>query len=82
MAALQEQLDSMSIVQCDMAQYLQQLSRNYRNIVQEMLNFRNIVNVQDQLMHNLIQYTVKGNPGQSFSILWKTPQAIDFDFPS
>jgi hypothetical protein len=62
--SLHEQLESLSIVQSDMANYLQQMSSNYRNLVSEVMSFRNAIVHQDRVMNNLIEYSVKRNQGR------------------
>ncbi|KAI9099724.1 hypothetical protein DFS34DRAFT_678317 [Phlyctochytrium arcticum] len=55
---LQTQVDSLTRLQSDIAAYLQGLSRNYRMVVEEILNFRKNMVAQDQVIRNLVDYIV------------------------
>ncbi|TPX60370.1 hypothetical protein PhCBS80983_g01821 [Powellomyces hirtus] len=53
---LQTQVDSLTKLQADIAGYLEGLSRNYRMVVEEVLNFRKNMAAQDQVIRSLVNY--------------------------
>ncbi|CAG8485191.1 6377_t:CDS:2 [Ambispora leptoticha] len=55
---LQSQVNTLTKLQTNMNNHLHALSKNYHNVVQDLLNFQKNMAAQDQLMQNLVQYLV------------------------
>ncbi|TPX67365.1 hypothetical protein SpCBS45565_g03786 [Spizellomyces sp. 'palustris'] len=76
---LQTQVDSLTKLQSDIASYLQGLSRNYRMVVEEILNFRKNMVAQDQVIRNLVDYIVGKDSGNE---KFQLPNASRMGLPS
>ncbi|KAJ3182685.1 kinase-regulated stress-responsive transcription factor skn7 [Geranomyces variabilis] len=63
---LQSQVDNLTRLQADIAGYLEGLSRNYRMVVEEVLNFRKNMAAQDQVIRSLVNYIAVKQTGDGF----------------
>ena len=66
--ALQATIENMARTQEEMALHIRHLETNYRNVLNEMVDFQRTMARQDQLMQGLIEYLLapaNGNEGSA-----------------
>ncbi|KAI8919948.1 HSF-type DNA-binding-domain-containing protein [Powellomyces hirtus] len=73
---LQTQVDSLTKLQADIAGYLEGLSRNYRMVVEEVLNFRKNMAAQDQVIRSLVNYIAVKQSGDDAQKLFSNYQEV------
>ncbi|KAJ3168907.1 kinase-regulated stress-responsive transcription factor skn7 [Geranomyces variabilis] len=79
---LQSQVDNLTRLQADIAGYLEGLSRNYRMVVEEVLNFRKNMAAQDQVIRSLVNYIAVKQTGDGFPDYKSIPGASRQELPS